>query len=74
MRTKTPITITLDTEDVEALKSFSQSTGIPISSMIQSYVTAMVRTMKATGWDKKKKHSKLDLIRFFGKGLVQQVD
>ena len=72
MRNKTPVTITLDTEDVEILKAFCQSTGLTVSGLFQTYVGAMTKTIKASGWDKKKYHSKLDLIRFLGKGLQQQ--
>lgn len=72
MRTKTAITITLDSEDVEMIQSFCKSTGLTVSGLFQSYVGAMTKTIKASGWDKKKSHSKLDLIRFLGKGLMQQ--
>lgn len=72
MKTKTSLTVTLDHEDVEIVKAFCASTGLTVSGLFQSYISAMTRTIKASGWDKKKHHSKLDLIRFLGKGLQQQ--
>lgn len=72
MKTKTSITITLDTEDVEIIQTFCKATGLTVSGLFQTYVGAMTRTIRATGWDKRKSHSKLDLIRFLGKGLMQE--
>lgn len=72
MRKKVPLTVTIDPEDLQIIKAFCAASGTTVSGLFSTYIAAMTKTIKATGWDRKKHHSKLDLIRFLGKGLTQQ--
>lgn len=67
---KYPLTISIEREDVDTLKDFCEKTGMPISRLFQEYASAMAKTIRAVGVEKKKRVSKMDLVRIFSKGLA----
>lgn len=65
------LSISVEQEDLELLRSFSAKTGFPVSKLFEDYVTAICRTIRTTGLDKKKNFSKLDLLKLAAKGAMQ---
>jgi hypothetical protein len=67
---KQALTLSIEIEDVNTIRDFCEKTGMPMSRLFQEYASAMAKTIRAVGADKKVKLTKMDVIRVFGKGLA----
>jgi hypothetical protein len=67
---KQALTLSIEIEDVNTIRDFCEKVGMPMSRLFQDYASAMAKTIRAVGADKKGKLSKMDVIRVFGKGLA----
>lgn len=65
-----PLTISVEEEDVKVLRHLCDLMGISMSQLFRDTVRGYVMTAKAARLMEKKKMSKLDVVRFFGKGLA----
>lgn len=70
---KVPLTVSIDQADSEMIKHFCEVSGFPVSRLFEDHVKAICGTIKAAGLDKKKKYSKLDMVKMFVKGTMQPI-
>lgn len=70
---KTAMTLSIEQEDYDLIKGFCEQTGLTASKLYETYTKAMVNTIKATGWTRNKKLSKIDVIKLLGKGMMQEI-
>lgn len=68
-----PLTISITEEDYTVLKSFCDKTGLTMSKLYEEHTKGLVKAAKLSGILKKENASKLDLIRFFAKGMTLDV-
>lgn len=63
---KVPLSISIDEDDMKALKLLSEKTGLSVSSFFELHTKGFVRAAKLSGILGKKEPSKLDVLRFLG--------
>jgi hypothetical protein len=69
---KTAMTLSIEKEDYDLLKGFCEQTGLTTTKLYETYTRSLVNTIKATGWTRSKRLSKIDVVRLLGKGLMQE--
>lgn len=70
---KAPISISVEQDQMEMLKHFCEVSGIPMSKLFEDHVSALCNTIRVTGLDKKKKYSRMDLVKMFVRGTFQPI-
>jgi len=70
---KRGISITIEEDDYEDLKLFCEKTGLTVSKLYEEHTNGLLKAVRLSGILRKEKVSKLDLLRFFAKGVTQEV-
>lgn len=70
---RVPVSITMEKEEFDILRHFCQKSGVPLTTIYREYTRSLVRTIKAAKLDQKQTYTKLDIVKFFAKGVMQDV-
>lgn len=70
---KVPMNISIEEEDAAVIRLFCEKTGITISRLYEAHTKGLVKAAKASGILEKTRAGRIDLMKFFVKGVAQDV-
>jgi hypothetical protein len=66
------VNISIEVEDYEVLKSFCEKAKVPMTIFFTGYAQGIVLGMKAKGYHKKARLTKLDILKFVGNSCFSE--
>ena len=67
---KVPYNISVEDDDLDTVREFCQKARVPMSYIIEPYFSGIAHAMRAKGYLKKDRISKLDIFKLLGSNPI----